>query len=123
MRGWSHANMSNGCPEIYGTISGAGRRPFVPRHRRVRHDGRVTTMAMGANIPIPVPAVRAALHWTGGPGIPDVDASALLLLANGQVGSDADFVFYNQAQHASGAVRMAGQHAAAAGFGRRSTST
>ena len=66
-------------------------------------------MAMGANIPIPVPAVRAALHWTGGPGIPDVDASALLLLANGQVGSDADFVFYNQAQHASGAVRMAGR--------------
>ncbi len=75
----------------------------------MRHHVLMTTMAMGANLPIPVPAVRASLHWTGGPGIPDVDASALLLLDSGQVGSDADFVFYNQAQHASGAVRMAGK--------------
>ncbi len=74
--------------------------------------GSMTTMAMGANLPIPVPAVRATLRWTSGPGVPDVDASALLLQDSGQVASDADFVFYNQPEHASGAVRMVGKNAA-----------
>ena len=55
--------------------------------------------------------MRASLRWTAGAGIPDVDASALLLEENGEVASDADFVFYNQPEHYSGAVRMAGKTA------------
>ncbi|WP_046497006.1 TerD family protein [Streptomyces odonnellii] len=62
------------------------------------------SMLKGANLPVPVPAVRVELGWRSGPGVPDVDASALLLVS-GKVRSDADFVFYNQPEHASGAVR------------------
>jgi len=40
--------------------------------------------------------------------VPDVDASALLLVA-GKVRSDGDFVFYNQPAHSSGAVRHEGK--------------
>jgi tellurite resistance protein TerA len=40
--------------------------------------------------------------------VPDVDASALLLVS-GKVRSDADFVFYNQPAHSSGAVRHEGK--------------
>ncbi|MGW1073384.1 TerD family protein [Streptomyces sp. NPDC002537] len=65
-------------------------------------------MLKGTNIRIPAPAVRIELGWRTGPGIPDVDASALLLTA-GKVRSDADFVFYNQAVHPSGAVRHEGK--------------
>ncbi|MFD8965564.1 TerD family protein [Streptomyces sp. NPDC059568] len=61
-------------------------------------------MLKGANLPVPAPAVRVELGWRSGPGVPDVDASALLLVS-GRVRSDADFVFYNQPVHASGAVR------------------
>ncbi|WP_431963996.1 VWA domain-containing protein [Actinacidiphila sp. bgisy160] len=67
------------------------------------------SLGKGANLPVPVPAVRAVLDWTAGPGVPDVDASALLLGGDGRVRSDADFVFYNQPAHASGAVRHAGK--------------
>ncbi|MFF3948654.1 VWA domain-containing protein [Streptomyces sp. NPDC001902] len=69
------------------------------------------SLGKGANLPVPVPAVRAVLDWTAGPGVPDVDASALLLSGDGRVRSDADFVFYNQPAHASGAVRHAGKQA------------
>ncbi|WP_030247701.1 TerD family protein [Streptomyces sp. NRRL S-350] len=62
-------------------------------------------MAKGANIALPAAAVRAVLRWSATPGAPDVDASALLLGANGRVRSDADFVFYNQPRHPSGTVR------------------
>ncbi|WP_395296330.1 TerD family protein [Kitasatospora hibisci] len=62
-------------------------------------------MAKGANIALPVAAVRAVLRWSATPGAPDVDASALLLGADGRVRSDADFVFYNQPRHPSGMVR------------------
>ncbi|WP_371496879.1 TerD family protein [Kitasatospora sp. NBC_00374] len=62
-------------------------------------------MAKGANIPLTAAAVRAVLRWTGSPGSPDVDASALLVGAGGKVRSDADFVFYNQPRHPSGLVR------------------
>ncbi|MFD7427248.1 TerD family protein [Streptomyces sp. NPDC059818] len=54
-------------------------------------------------------AVRVELGWRSAPGTPDVDASALLLLGSGKVRSDADFVFYNQPAHASGAVRHEGK--------------
>jgi stress response protein SCP2 len=51
---------------------------------------------MGGNSELTAHAVRPSLRWSGGPGVPDVDASALLLGADGEVSSDADFVFYNQ---------------------------
>jgi stress response protein SCP2 len=69
----------------------------------------MTQMSMGSNVPIPANAVRATLRWTAGPGVPDVDASALLLEQSGEVGTDADFVFYNQPEHFSGGVRLAGK--------------
>ncbi|MER7704798.1 TerD family protein [Kitasatospora sp. NPDC097605] len=62
-------------------------------------------MAKGANIALPVAAVRAVLRWSATPGAPDVDASALLLGPAGKVCSDADFVFYNQPRHPTGLVR------------------
>ncbi len=68
-------------------------------------------MRKGSNIQVAAGAVRVELGWRSGPGVPDVDASALLLMA-GKVRSDADFVFYNQAVHASGAVRHEGKRTA-----------
>jgi stress response protein SCP2 len=62
-------------------------------------------MLKGSNVPLDATAVRAVLRWTPGPGVPDVDASALLLGSDGRVRSDEDFVFYNQPRHPSGAVR------------------
>ena len=62
-------------------------------------------MLKGSNVPLDTAAVRAVLCWTPGPGVPDVDASALLLGADGRVRSDEDFVFYNQPRHPSGCVR------------------
>ncbi|MFE6666132.1 VWA domain-containing protein [Streptomyces sp. NPDC057697] len=69
----------------------------------------MTTLSKGANIPLAVSAVRAVLDWSAGAGVPDVDASALLLTRGGRVRSDDDFVFYNQPRHASGAVRHLGK--------------
>ncbi|AXE77733.1 TerD family protein [Streptomyces atratus] len=62
-------------------------------------------MVKGSNVPLGAMAVRAVLCWTPGAGVPDVDASALLLGAGGRVRSDEDFVFYNQPRHPSGLVR------------------
>ncbi|MEV6110033.1 TerD family protein [Streptomyces sp. NPDC051940] len=62
-------------------------------------------MAKGANITLQVTAVRAVLRWHSGPGVPDVDASVLLVGTDGRVRSDDDFVFYNQPRHPSGTVR------------------
>ncbi|MFD5562088.1 TerD family protein [Kitasatospora griseola] len=69
-------------------------------------------MAKGANIPLTANAVRAVLRWTDTPGIPDVDASALLLAEDGRVRDDLDFVFYNQPRHPSGLVRHLPKQAA-----------
>ncbi|SED26067.1 tellurite resistance protein TerA [Streptomyces sp. 2224.1] len=69
------------------------------------------TMLKGGNVPVPAPEVRVELGWQAAPGAPDVDASALLLVS-GKARDDADFVFYNQAAHASGAVRHEGKRAA-----------
>ncbi|MFD8000479.1 VWA domain-containing protein [Streptomyces mirabilis] len=68
-----------------------------------------TSMSKGANLPVAAGAVRAVLGWRGGSGAPDADASALLLGPGGRVRDDGDFVFYNQPQHASGAVRHLGK--------------
>ncbi|MDQ0682090.1 tellurite resistance protein TerA [Streptomyces achromogenes] len=66
------------------------------------------SMSKGSNVPVPTTALRVELGWRSGPGVPDADASALLLLG-GKVRSDADFVFYNQPAHSSGAVRHEGK--------------
>ncbi|CAL9317235.1 TerD family protein [Streptomyces sp. SudanB66_2053] len=65
-------------------------------------------MSKGSNTPVPATELRVDVGWRSGPGVPDADASALLL-AGGKVRSDADFVFYNQPSHASGAVRHEGK--------------
>ena len=65
-------------------------------------------MPKGSNTPVPTTALRVELGWRAGPGVPDADASALLLVG-GKVRSDGDFVFYNQPVHASGAVRHEGK--------------
>ncbi|WP_406740492.1 VWA domain-containing protein [Streptomyces atratus] len=69
----------------------------------------MTILSKGANVPVAASAVRAVLDWSAGPGVPDVDASALLLGSGGRVRSDDDFVFYNQPRHASGAVSHVGK--------------
>ncbi|MFD5888941.1 VWA domain-containing protein [Streptomyces sp. NPDC060334] len=69
----------------------------------------MTSLSKGANLPVPASSVRAVLCWSAGPGVPDVDASALLLTGDGRVRSDGDFVFYNQPRHSSDAVRHLGK--------------
>ncbi|NEC63239.1 VWA domain-containing protein [Streptomyces sp. SID9727] len=69
----------------------------------------MTTLSKGANMPVAPSAVRAVLSWSAGPGVPGVDASALVLGADGRVRSDGDFVFYNQPRHPSGTVRHLGR--------------
>ncbi|MFF9864632.1 TerD family protein [Streptomyces sp. NPDC013953] len=71
------------------------------------------SMIKGANVVVPARSLRVELGWRSGPGVPDVDASALLLVS-GRVRSDADFVFYNQPAHASGAVRHEGKRTSGA---------
>ncbi|MEU8574599.1 TerD family protein [Streptomyces asoensis] len=70
--------------------------------------GAYMSMSKGSNVPVPTTALRVELGWRSGPGVPDADASALLLVG-GKVRSDADFVFYNQPAHSSGAVRHEGK--------------
>lgn len=69
----------------------------------------MTSIAKGANIAVNTVRVQARLSWTPGPGVPDIDGSALLLRDNGKVASDQDFVFYNQPTHPGGAVRHTGK--------------
>ncbi|MGI8678805.1 MAG: TerD family protein [Jatrophihabitans sp.] len=70
----------------------------------------MTTINKGSNVPIDAPRVRAELSWSDGSGVPDVDASALLLQQSGKVTGDEDFVFFNQPRHPSGSVRHAGKN-------------
>ncbi|MYV44318.1 Tellurium resistance [Streptomyces sp. SID2888] len=65
-------------------------------------------MAKGTNLQVPTTALRVELSRRSGPGVPDADASALLLV-DGKVRDDTDFVFYNQPAHSSGAVRHEGK--------------
>ncbi|SDN63746.1 Stress response protein SCP2 [Actinacidiphila guanduensis] len=67
--------------------------------------GMTQRMVKGSNITLDAVGVRAVLRWSPGPTAPDVDASALLLGADGRVRSDADFVFYNAPRHPSGLAR------------------
>ena len=47
----------------------------------------------------------------------DLDASAFMLGANGRVTSDADFIFYGNANHPSGSVKYGGDNRTGAGEG------
>ncbi|MBQ6664222.1 MAG: TerD family protein, partial [Synergistaceae bacterium] len=47
----------------------------------------------------------------------DLDAAAFVLGVNGKVLSDADFVFYNNLKHSSGAVQHMGDNLTGAGEG------
>ena len=47
----------------------------------------------------------------------DLDASAFLVGANGKVASDADFIFYHNLKHSSGAVEHTGDNLTGAGDG------
>ncbi|MCX4969087.1 TerD family protein [Streptomyces sp. NBC_00654] len=78
--------------------------------------GMTHAMLKGSNVPLDAMAVRAVLRWTPGAGVPDVDASALLLGASGRVRSDEDFVFYNQPRHPSGLVRRLPKRSVADGL-------
>ncbi|WP_371103133.1 TerD family protein [Streptomyces sp. PU_AKi4] len=80
--------------------------------------GADMSMPKGSNTPVPTTALRVDVGRRSGPGVPDADASALLL-TGGKVRSDEDFVFYNQPAHASGAVRHEGKRDA----GGRATDT
>ncbi|MFE9094165.1 TerD family protein [Streptomyces sp. NPDC007264] len=73
-------------------------------------------MLKGSNVPLEATAVRAVLRWAPGQGVPEVDASALLLGPGGRVRSDEDFVFYNQPRHPSGKVRLLGKKREADGL-------
>lgn len=75
----------------------------------------MTVLAKGANTPVAARRVRAVVGWNAGSGVPDVDASALLVTESGKVRSDEDFVFYNQPNHPGGAVAHTGKSAAAGG--------
>jgi tellurite resistance protein TerA len=70
--------------------------------------GADMSMAKGSNLQVPTTALRVELGRRSGPGVPDADASALLLVS-GRVRTDADLVFYNQPVHPSGAVRHEGK--------------
>ncbi|NEK59487.1 stress response protein [Geodermatophilus sabuli] len=69
----------------------------------------MTELVPGANCAVPAGALEVTLEWRPGPGVPDVDVSGVLLTAAGRVRSDADFVFYNQPEHPSGAVHHEGK--------------
>ncbi|GAB0104347.1 VWA domain-containing protein [Nocardia sp. JMUB6875] len=90
-----------------------GRRLTGTSTHGLRQTDVVTNLSKGANVPVTASAVRAVVGWSGGPGVPDIDASALLLTASGKVRSDADFVFYNQPRHISGAVQYPGKQGTA----------
>ena len=62
----------------------------------------------GQNAPLPSEVNRLRLMVTWEQGGQDVDASALLLGADGRVRSDEDFVFYNQPSDPEGAVTYLG---------------
>ncbi|WP_406298882.1 TerD domain-containing protein [Embleya sp. NBC_00888] len=70
----------------------------------------VQQLGKGQNTPVAAAKVSAVFVWRPGPSTPGLDASALLLGASGRVSGDADFVFYNQPTHPSGAVRHAGKN-------------
>ena len=80
-----------------------------PAARQVGITDDRATMAKGANIAVEAPAVRAVLRGRPGRACPTSTRRRCCSRTNGRVASDDDFVFYNQPQHPSGAVRHAGK--------------
>ncbi|MFE9576689.1 TerD family protein [Nocardia sp. NPDC006044] len=68
-------------------------------------------LSKGQNLSLPEDVVRidVVIGWTESEI--EVDGSALLLGADGKVGCDSDFVFYNQPESVDGAVRFLGTSA------------
>lgn len=68
-------------------------------------------LTKGQNLSLPDDAlcIDVVLGWTESEV--EVDASALLLGADRKVGSDEDFVFYNQPESTDGSVRFLGTSA------------
>ncbi|MFF0199429.1 TerD family protein [Streptomyces sp. NPDC005017] len=62
----------------------------------------------GANTPVPAAPLRVAVGRAAVAGTPDVNASALLLDAEGRVRGEADLVLRGRPAHPSGAVRHGG---------------
>lgn len=77
----------------------------------------MTELSKGANAPVPTAELTVEVTWQAPAGM-DIDASALLLTAQGKVRDDGDFVFYNQPASPDGSVRHAGS---AGGGGDRLT--
>ncbi|MEV0078198.1 TerD family protein [Nocardia neocaledoniensis] len=73
-------------------------------------------LSKGQNIALPedVDRIDIVIGWPE-PAV-EVDASALLLGADRRVGSDADFVFYNQPESPDGSVRFLGTSATEEGM-------
>ncbi|UGT57090.1 TerD family protein [Nocardia asteroides] len=76
-------------------------------------------LSKGQNIALPedVDRIDIVIGWPE-PAV-EVDASALLLGAERRVGSDADFVFYNQPESPDGSVRFLGTSATEEGMQAR----
>lgn len=53
--------------------------------------------------------MTVALSWTDPSGAGEADVSVLLINADGKVGSDEDFIFYNQPTTADGSVQLMGK--------------
>ncbi|GGQ67765.1 TerD family protein [Streptomyces flaveolus] len=68
----------------------------------------MTHITKGANAPVPAVPLRVAVGRSRVPGVPAVEAAALLLDATGSVRGDADIVFHGQPAHPSGTVRHMG---------------
>ncbi|MFE7710929.1 TerD family protein [Streptomyces sp. NPDC057486] len=68
----------------------------------------MTHITKGANVPVPASPLRIVVGRHRVPGVPAVDAAALLLDATGTVRGDADIVFRGRPEHPSGAVRHVG---------------
>ncbi|WP_242619213.1 TerD family protein [Actinomadura fibrosa] len=77
-------------------------------------------MSKGANIDLSGTGAMSgpltvALSWTDPSGAGEADVSVLLVGADGMVGGDADFVFYNQPVTADESVRLLGKTPTATG--------
>ncbi|WP_329405746.1 TerD family protein [Nocardia vinacea] len=69
-------------------------------------------LSKGQNLPLPEDVVDIDVVIGWGRAEIEVDASALLLRADGKVSADSDFVFYNQPESPDGSVRFVGVQAA-----------
>jgi stress response protein SCP2 len=81
----------------------------------------VRRIVKGQNIELPAENQRlhVVLGWADTSAERAIDASALLLRADRRVGSDADFVFYNQPTSVDGSVSLAGRSITEAGVEER----